>query len=283
MQSLLSFVRGALLLASISAIVRGTVVDPVETSMDEYQQAVEEIRQYSDQLRIAMDESAAEAWAEFPRLSFEQQKATIQKLQLAERVYEEEVVPDEQADIERAHDRMWRSIFEQGSETPDPEPDVVEASYQPAYNGHFPVADADPSLPGELTFHLYDVGTRLPLPLTGVHRVDYEANFDPAQPELFEPIGSSTDPASAFSVPFTVRGFEPMIVAFAYGADGALLPRPGTGELRAPFGVLVVFGPTPDIPIPSLPDSGTRLAWLVALGSLAASRSLLRLPLSGHR
>ena len=78
-------------------------------------------------------------------------------------------------------------------------------------------------IPGQtfaLTFEYINPATGATTSGPAVSEVVYEAVTDPALPNNLTPIGSSSDSSSDFAITWASSGYEPMIEAIPYGANG---------------------------------------------------------------
>jgi hypothetical protein len=83
---------------------------------------------------------------------------------------------------------------------------------------------------GLLDFRFIDPATGLPAMGPPIGSVDYQVNVNPAVPGDFVDIGSSSDAATDFAVPFTVQGgTEPVFLATPFSPSGDAIFIAGTG------------------------------------------------------
>jgi hypothetical protein len=124
-------------------------------------------------------------------------------------------------------------------------PDIGEA----LCNGFSPVARLPIGDTCSLSFQFIDTLTGLPTaggPTVG--SVFYEVQTDPDHPDVFTPIGTSTDAASQFAMSFINVDFEPLVLAIPFDpAGGKIFIDDGHGSnLAAGDVVLIPPGPVPE-------------------------------------
>jgi hypothetical protein len=122
----------------------------------------------------------------------------------------------------------------------------VSAIGQALINGLSPTALVPPGTTVPLTFQFINPGTGQPTTGPTVSLVDYMANLNPNTPNVFVDLGTSTNAASNFSLPFTVVPFEPFIKAIPFGPNGQPIVIPGVGGENVAIGVAVALQPIPE-------------------------------------
>ncbi len=115
-----------------------------------------------------------------------------------------------------------------------------------------------------LTFAFVDAETGNPVNVPGVAGVRYEIQTDPpSDPPAFEVLGSSTDPASGFALPYVVSGFEPLIIAIPLDASGEPFELLGAGGDDVSRGLAINIFLVP--PIPTVSEWGLIILTLLGL------------------
>jgi hypothetical protein len=141
-----------------------------------------------------------------------------------------------------------------------------------ALNGISPIADFATGTTGILTFQFVDPATGTPVTDSDLAEVEYMANIDPATPDVFTELGTSSDSLGNFGLSYTVTGFEPLIQAIPLDALGNSLIFPGSGgdsDNVAP-GIVLDIQPVAE------PTSLTMLGMgIVSLGLLLYKRYLV--------
>jgi hypothetical protein len=99
-----------------------------------------------------------------------------------------------------------------------------------------------------LTLGFVDPSTGLPAAGPTIHSVLYEVNLDPSTPDVFVPIGSSSDAASQFRVLLTVDGFEPLIRVTAFDDSNNPIVLTTADGRESSSGYLVVIDAVPEPP-----------------------------------
>ena len=129
-----------------------------------------------------------------------------------------------------------------------------------------PVSLLPAGVAGLLDFRFIDPATGSPATGPTIGSVDYQVNVNPAVPTDFVDIGSSSDAATDFTVPFTIQaGTEPVFLATPFSPSGDAIFVAGTGgsnDARA-----VAFNAT--VPEPS---------YVVLLGSALALIAFMLTP-----
>lgn len=98
-----------------------------------------------------------------------------------------------------------------------------------------------------LSFQFIDTTAGLPVAGPAVASVVYDANVDPKTPNVFVPIGTSTDAATHFSLSYTVSGEEPDIRATPYDSFGQPVFIDGVNGENVAVGSVVALVPEPSI------------------------------------
>lgn len=138
---------------------------------------------------------------------------------------------------------------------------------QVAIGSDYPVSNLPALSTTLLTFFFMDSQTGLPDIGPAVTFVVYEANLNPLTPNVYTPLGISSDAAAQFALPYTVAGFEPLIRAHPFDAIGQPVFIGGEGGENVAVGFGVVIN--------GVPEPSTILfvsSAILALGSFARAR-----------
>ncbi len=146
----------------------------------------------------------------------------------------------EEVQIKRGWDILILSLDD--PLTPPQEDAPLEAFYfAPACGGSFPVSRFGAGETCLLTFGFIDPSTGLPVVGPPISSVLYEVNLDPDTPDLFVPLGSSSDLESHFSFLYTVNGFEPLIRATAFDTFGNPVILTRNDGVHASSGIVTII------------------------------------------
>jgi PEP-CTERM motif-containing protein len=121
----------------------------------------------------------------------------------------------------------------------------VSAVGQLYIDGLFPTESLPLGALATLTFQFVDPATDQPTLGPPTAFVEYVVNLDPDN-DLFFSLGSSTDAASHFSLPFTVVPFEPFIRSIPFDSNGHPIFITGVDGQNVAVSVGVVLEPVPE-------------------------------------
>lgn len=141
---------------------------------------------------------------------------------------------------------------------------------QAEINGAYPDVLLGTGANSVLTFQFVDSTNALPTAGPAVSAVLYQANLDPNNPSSLVTLGTSMDATSDFSLPFTLTGQEPLILATPEGPTGAPVVVSGVAGQNIAVGAAVALnaGTVPEASTESLLGMGL----LVLLGVVPVRR-----------
>ncbi|MGO9114801.1 MAG: hypothetical protein ACLP9L_36760 [Thermoguttaceae bacterium] len=141
-----------------------------------------------------------------------------------------------------------------------------------------PLVTCDSATPGDLCFAFYNLSTQQPMPIGSdpiIGSVVYEVCTDYASsPLTWTPIGTSTDAASNFALPFTCGISDSMIEAVPYDTSGnpIVFTDPVDGVSNDAIGGL------DSDRVPPVPEPASLIVWagLGAMGLIVYARQRCR-------
>lgn len=240
----------------------------IETPWEDYQRSVEAERKRSADALEPILKIVENITTLFPQMNREEKAQAIADLKALKKI-SDRVEKEEETAMEAAAQLLLERITPPPDLTPPPENEYM--MFAPMADGQAPTAN---DLAGPiclLEFQTLSLLTGVPVTHPAIHSVTYEANLDPHTPDVFVPLGTSFDPASNFAMPFTIAGFEPLVVARPFDAAGHPVALPQYVGPPIDYGFVVIFGPSA-IDIPTVPETGGLLLFPFALLSLCLLR-----------
>jgi len=165
----------------------------------------------------------------------------------------------------KSYDAIWRQYYE---EHPPRPPSAFKSGAlfpyigQTEIDGEFPVTTFDAGQTENLSFQFIDASTLAPTAGPTIGSVEYEVNTDALHPGVFSFIGSSSDAATNFALPYTFGAPDTFVYAVPFDPSGApIVELDGDGTGNVAMGLAI------NVPLPE-PSTWTTL--LVGFGGLGA-------------